>query len=215
MRQQRHSEELRKQILEITQEIILSEGIDAVSIRRVANELDYTAPIIYHYFRDKSQLLSCAIREGYTRMIEAMPQPDPELPPDERLCLAFKYSVDTAVKIPHAYRSFILNSSAELLAEATVVGPDGHKESPTLAVLIAALEDGVRLGIFAPCDTRQTAKVWWCATFGLFSRIIVEPDFPDEDREKLVQRTLEVLLSGISGANGSHALNNLRKLSAR
>jgi AcrR family transcriptional regulator len=200
MRQQRHSEELRKQILEITQKIIINEGVDAVSIRRVANELDYTAPIIYHYFRDKTQLLSCAIQEGYMRMIEALPQPDPALPPDERLRLSFKYSVDAAVKVPHAYRSFILNFSADLLAESSVVGPEGQNQSATLAVLKDALDDGVRLGLFASCDTLLTAKVWWSATFGLFSRIIVEPELPDNEREALIQRELDILLKGIKAA---------------
>jgi AcrR family transcriptional regulator len=197
MRQQRHSEELRKQILEITQRIILSEGIDAVSIRRVANELDYTAPIIYHYFRDKTQLLSCAIQEGYMRMLEALPQPDPSLPPDEKLRLAFKYSVDAAVKIPQAYRAFILNFSADLLAESSVVGPEGHNQSATLAVLKDALDEGVRLGLFADCDTLLTAKVWWTTQFGLFSRIIVEPELPEDEREALINRQLEILMNGI------------------
>jgi AcrR family transcriptional regulator len=200
MRQQRHSEELRKQILEITQKIIVSEGIDAVSIRRVANELDYTAPIIYHYFRDKTQLLSCAIQEGYMRMLEALPQPDPSLPPDERLRLAFKYSVDAAVKVPQAYRSFILNFSADLLAESNVVGPEGQEQSATLAVLKNALDDGVKLGLFGPCDTLLTAKVWWAATFGLFARIIVEPELPENEREALITRQLDILMNGIKAS---------------
>jgi AcrR family transcriptional regulator len=197
MRQQRHSEELRKQILEITQRIILSEGIDAVSIRRVANELDYTAPIIYHYFRDKTQLLSCAIQEGYMRMLEALPQPDPSLPPDEKLRLSFTNSVEAAVKVPQAYRSFILNFSADLLAESHVVGADGANESRTLDSLKEWLDEGVQLGLFTDCDTLLTAKVLWTAQFGLFSRIIVEPGLPSEERGALIGRQLDILMNGI------------------
>jgi AcrR family transcriptional regulator len=197
-RQQRYSEEVRGRIVEIAQKIILEEGIVALSVRRVAKEMDYSAPIIYHYFRDKTQLLSCAVQEGYQRILESVKQPDPGLPPDEVLRLSFRYFIESAMLVPHAYKSFILNYTSGLLAEEHVLTGSGESASLTLAKIIDLLEAGVKAGIFAPCDVSLTAKVCWITMFGLFHRLIVEPDVPVDEREALINRHLDVMIRGIS-----------------
>ncbi len=151
-RQRRQAEDLRNKILEISQRIVLDEGIEALSIRRVAKEMDYTAPIIYHYFRDKSELLSCTVREGYRKILESIELPEPGLPPDEEMRISFRNFIDSAMLIPNAYRSFILQTSSDLLVESTILGKGAINESPTLAGLVAQLNKGIELGIFAPCN---------------------------------------------------------------
>ncbi|MDR1664749.1 MAG: TetR/AcrR family transcriptional regulator [Clostridiales bacterium] len=197
-RQQQHAEELRSRILAIAQQIILEEGLDAVSIRRLATELDYSVPVIYYHFRDKSELLSCAIREGYRNILNSVKQPEPGLPPDEDLRVSFKYFIESAMLVPRAYKSFILNVSSELLAESSVIGDGGEEQSPTLAKIISTLEAGIKVGLFAPCDVKLTAKACWSAMFGLFFRLIVEPDIPVAERDMLIQRHLDIMLKGIS-----------------
>ncbi len=197
-RQQRHSEEIRNRILDITQQIILEEGIDAVSIRRISTEMDYTPPIIYHYFRDKNQLLACAIREGYQKILASVKPSDSDLPLDEELRVSFKNFVDSAMLVPQAYKSFILNFSSELLAETSVLGKSDCKKSPTLSKIISTLEAGIETGLFSPCDVQLTAKACWSAMFGLFFRLVVEPNISPEEREALIERHLDILLRGIA-----------------
>jgi AcrR family transcriptional regulator len=197
-RQKRHSDELRNRILETAQRIILEEGVDALSVRRVAKEIDYTAPVIYQFFRDKSQLLSCAVKEGYRKILESAAPTPAGLTPDEELRMSFKNFIDRAMLIPSAYRAFILQTSSELLAETSVLGKDGDEKSSTLASVISNLETGIEMGIFKPCDVQLTAKVCWSAMFGLFFRLLVEPEISAEEREKLLQRHFDVIMGGIS-----------------
>ncbi len=197
-RQRRQAEDLRNKILEISQRIVLDEGLEALSIRRVAKEMDYTAPIIYHYFRDKNELLSCCVREGYKKILESVELPEPGLPPDEEMRISFRNFIDSAMLIPNAYRSFILQTSSDLLVESTILGKGALRESPTLAKLVSQLEDGIELGIFAPCNVRLTSRVLWTANFGLFFRLIVEPELSQDEREALVNRHLDITMKGLA-----------------
>ncbi len=196
-RQERHSEELRGHILEVAEKIILDEGADALSIRRVAKELEYSVPVIYYYYRDKNQLLAAAIQEGYRKILASVKQPAPGLPPDEELRLSFQYFIESAMLVPHVYQSFLLSATAELLMDNAILGTDAEDRSPTLAKIISTLEAGIDMKIFAPCDVLLTAKVCWSAMFGLFSRMIVEPEISPEERQALIQRCFAVLLNGI------------------
>ncbi|MDR1690028.1 MAG: TetR/AcrR family transcriptional regulator [Clostridiales bacterium] len=197
-RQRRHSEELRGRILENAQEIILEEGIEALSVRSVAGKMGYTAPIIYHYFRDKNELLSCAIREGYRKILACAAPVEAGLTPDQELRVSFKNFIDAALQVPHAYKSFILNFHSELLAENFVLSRSESDESQTLAKVISTLTAGVEAGVFAPCDVQLTAKIFWSSMFGLFVRLIVEPHVSQDEREALIERQFEVLIKGIS-----------------
>jgi len=53
-RQQQHSEEVRNRILDIARRIVTDEGVEALSVRRITKEMDYSAGIVYHYFESKS-----------------------------------------------------------------------------------------------------------------------------------------------------------------
>jgi AcrR family transcriptional regulator len=197
-RQMRHSEDMRGRILETTQRIISEEGIDAVSIRRVADDMGYTSAILYHYFENKGQLLSCAVYEGYKKILASVEPPESGLSPADDLRASFKNFVDSAMRVPNEYKAFILNYSSGFLAEISVLDEDGHKKSPTLAKIVSTLERGVETGELTPCDVELTAKILWSAMFGLFFRFVVERDITQGQRDALIQRQLDVLMNGIA-----------------
>jgi len=63
---QRLKEETRANILEAALKIGKKEGWQALSMRKIADEIEYTAPIIYEYFSNKEALLSEVTKKGYT-----------------------------------------------------------------------------------------------------------------------------------------------------
>lgn len=71
----RLKEETRNNILSAALKIGKQEGWQALSMRKIADEIEYTAPIIYEYFANKDALLSELTRKGFTilslRMQEA------------------------------------------------------------------------------------------------------------------------------------------------
>jgi AcrR family transcriptional regulator len=62
----------RERILEAALEIADAEGIDALSMRRLAQELDVWPMSVYRYFQDKDALLDAMAADGFDRVSEPL-----------------------------------------------------------------------------------------------------------------------------------------------
>ncbi|MDO3642167.1 MAG: TetR/AcrR family transcriptional regulator [Mucilaginibacter sp.] len=65
---QRLKEETRCNILEAALQIVKEEGWQALSMRKIADVIEYTAPIIYEYFDNKDAILLELTRQGYLKL---------------------------------------------------------------------------------------------------------------------------------------------------
>lgn len=70
----RQKEETRCNILSAALEIGQQEGWQALSMRKIADKIEYTAPIIYEYFSNKDDLLTELTKKGYTLLSVEMQQ---------------------------------------------------------------------------------------------------------------------------------------------
>src|ERR1700754_742526 len=61
----RLKEETRTNILDASLQIVKEEGWNALSMRKIADVIEYTAPIIYEYFSNKEAILLELTRQGF------------------------------------------------------------------------------------------------------------------------------------------------------
>ncbi|MFY0255487.1 TetR/AcrR family transcriptional regulator [Chitinophaga sp. 30R24] len=66
---QRLKENTRSNILKAALHIVKQEGWPALSMRRIAEEIDYTAPVIYEYFTGKESLMAELSNTGYQLLV--------------------------------------------------------------------------------------------------------------------------------------------------
>lgn len=64
----RLKEETRINILKAALEIVQTEGWQALSMRKIADAIEYTAPIIYEYFANKEAIILELTRQGYLKL---------------------------------------------------------------------------------------------------------------------------------------------------
>ncbi len=69
----RAQSETRARILDAARRIYVEQGYDAVSMRGVARQLEFTAQAIYNYFSSKEELFRALAEEGVERLYEAHP----------------------------------------------------------------------------------------------------------------------------------------------
>jgi AcrR family transcriptional regulator len=62
---QRLKDETRMNILDASLQIVKEEGWQALSMRKIADAIEYTAPIIYEYFANKEAILLELTRKGF------------------------------------------------------------------------------------------------------------------------------------------------------
>src|SRR5437762_7273193 len=78
----RLKEDNRVNILTAALQIVKDEGWQALSLRKIADKIEYTAPIIYEYFANKEAILKELTRQGYCLLFNKLKeakdgQPDP------------------------------------------------------------------------------------------------------------------------------------------
>ncbi|WP_212004088.1 TetR/AcrR family transcriptional regulator [Chitinophaga sp. HK235] len=68
----REKEQVRKNILDAALEIIIEEGCLALSMRKIADRIEYAAATIYEYFANKDTILAELTGQGYTLLANAV-----------------------------------------------------------------------------------------------------------------------------------------------
>jgi AcrR family transcriptional regulator len=82
----RLKEETRCNILEASLEIVKEDGWQALSMRKIADKIEYTAPIIYEYFANKEAILMELTKKGYYLLTEKLKEAnDSHDTPDDQL----------------------------------------------------------------------------------------------------------------------------------
>ena len=67
-RRQKEKEEIKKSILDAARKIAAEEGWNALTIRKIADEIEYTPPIVYEYFENKEDLIREIIDVGFVKL---------------------------------------------------------------------------------------------------------------------------------------------------
>lgn len=64
-RRQRQKEEVRNGILQAARNMVQEEGWQALSIRKIADAIEYSVPVIYDHFENKDAIMEEFVREGF------------------------------------------------------------------------------------------------------------------------------------------------------
>src|SRR6516164_3602292 len=56
-RKERERASVREQILDAARDMFVQDGVEAVTMRAIAQRIEYSAPVIYSHFADKHALL--------------------------------------------------------------------------------------------------------------------------------------------------------------
>jgi AcrR family transcriptional regulator len=73
-RMERLKAEVHKDILDAAMNIVKNDGCEALSIRKIANSIEYSAPIIYSYFLNKEAVLIELGKRGFSLLINSIKQ---------------------------------------------------------------------------------------------------------------------------------------------
>ncbi|MEP7286709.1 MAG: TetR/AcrR family transcriptional regulator [Chloroflexota bacterium] len=82
-RKDRERQQLKQNILDATRSIALHDGWQAVTIRKVADRIEYSPPTIYEHFASKEDILVELMRQGFQILFQELDKlrettPDPE-----------------------------------------------------------------------------------------------------------------------------------------
>ncbi|WP_233356027.1 TetR/AcrR family transcriptional regulator [Henriciella aquimarina] len=172
---------MREAILDAAERVFADEGEAGLSIRRIADEIDYSPAAIYKYFGSKDELVDILKEAFFGRILQSVhnivDKSEP-FPVRARHCLAGY--VCKALEKPHHYAAAfagesITDRSPEKLAEMA----DSNRVK-AFAVLTGIVTEGIETGHFRPdLPPSDTAKSVWASLHGLAMMFAHFEAFPD------------------------------------
>lgn len=197
-RQLRKQDEIRKAILEAARNIISQEGLQGLSIRKITNDIGYSPAIIYHYFKDKNEIVETFVNEGFGRIMAAVSSVKRnEREPEKEIKEIFTSYIKMSLEFSEEYKAVMLSDDPTILQRTGLLGEGISKDSPTMQRLCETIERGMTKGRFAPTDLELTAQIIWTATFGLIIKLIVEKNVSQEQLERLIEHHFELMFKGL------------------
>ena len=199
-RRARQKQLLRQQILDAARELLVREGYDQLSMRRVADRIDYSPTAIYLHFKDKQELVFSLCEESFARLVRELETLADEYPdPLVRLRKGMERYVAFGLKNPNHYLpAFVLPPPADLdvKRQQAMLSPDSNGMR-ALATLRDTIADGVRAKQLRKVDPEVAARATWAALHGITSLLIVHEHFPWGDRNKVIQNLVDSLVDGL------------------
>jgi hypothetical protein len=100
----REKADMKARILDAALNIAIKDGLQAVTIRRISQTIEYTTSIVYQHFESKDKLLSELTNSGFrTLYLEGMKVLSEDLTPQEQLLKLSLVSWDFACKNTELY----------------------------------------------------------------------------------------------------------------
>ena len=103
-RRLRQREEARRAILDGTESLLVEDGYEGFSMRRLAERCGYTAPTVYYYFGDKQGLLDALLEQRMAGLLQRLRRVPASEDPVERIRWLFLAFVRFGIKNPTHYR---------------------------------------------------------------------------------------------------------------
>ena len=156
----------RARILEAAERLLRTEGIAALSTRRVASEVGVTAMAMYRHFRDKDALLQALIAAGFARwearLADAVTTPSAR----GKIVNAIAAYRDFALREPRSFELMFL-----VPRPGIPLAPESLRATPSssFTAVIAAVQTCMADGELVAGDPSQTILMVWALAHGLLA----------------------------------------------
>jgi AcrR family transcriptional regulator len=193
----------REEILAAAKAILIEDGYEGVSIRKVAARIGISSTAIYLYFKEKDELLDSVCHDVFAELV---PQMDAllaaEQPPLDRMRRGLALYLRFALAHPDEYRVVFLtrrpNTGWDHRAPLHYVDRWGHARVNLFMYLAAGLRMCMEAGAIRAGDPMTMAETVFAAQHGLLALLILAPEQKWSPADELIDDTVELILRGLA-----------------
>ena len=202
-RQERDREAVRQSILDAARELFIKDGFEQVSIRKIAERVEYSPAAIYGYFPSKDDIFFALAEDGFRLMYGDQRSLDAldELPPLERVRRLFWRFYVFSCEHPEYFSLMFVDRSVPRIGREYERLKFAREGKQLLLSHIAAAVDCGDL----PSTTSLEAvlHVVSCGLVGV-AAMRLSDRLPAEAADALAQDVLSVMLAGLRIAPPTH-----------
>ena len=194
-----HHGDLRRVLLETAAAMIDEDGVDAISMRKLAARAGVSRTAAYHYFPNKQEMLFAVAMDGFLRQIEAMDIASSEGGLREQLSRFLRSYVKFSTDNPEYYE-LMLGGNLWRTGQATgELRKTGDKAFRNLRKQVAKWQE---FGFVDPeADKLRITQVVWCSAHGI-SRLIIDGVYVHRTTmDAICDATVDALVGGIAAGS--------------
>lgn len=189
---QRIKEETRNNILEAACEIVQEDGWQALSMRKIAEKIEYTAPIIYEYFANKEGILLELTRQGNVLLLSNLKAAKAtQATPEAQLEAMWVAYWDFAFENTHLY---------QLMFGVDMSCCDQVKALPEAEAATKLINDAIRAIMTNPTDNMVCRRYYtfWSVIHGLISINLVRKATNPELNQQILKDAIQGIIRTIN-----------------
>jgi AcrR family transcriptional regulator len=189
-RKERDKVEMRDKILQSAHKLFLDRGFEEVSIRNIAEAIEYSPATIYLYFKDKDEIFYALHGEAFKIFNQHMETLATVSAPFERLIAMGEEYMRFAQEHPKYYEIMFITESPMDCEENQDKWQEGQR---ALQFLESILRECQSTGRFKEMDPQVLAFSIWSYMHGMCSLWLRQRVrcYPVEDRERIINQSFE------------------------
>lgn len=170
-RRERERSETREKILDAARELFISEGYEGVSMRKVAEKIEYSATALYVHFKDKEDLFHELCQQDFARLAEVFQSSNMPVDPVERLKQIGRTYVEFGLRFPNHYKLMFMTPHPPAALNEEDKEIKGNPEVDAYAFLKFTVQQAIDGGRFRDDlrDAELLSQTLWAAVHGVIS----------------------------------------------
>jgi AcrR family transcriptional regulator len=203
-RREREREEVRTKILDAARELFATEGYDSVTMRKVAEKVEYSPTAIYLHFADKDALLRELCEVDFLTLAKQFQRIAKVEDPVERLRRIGLAYTEFAIDHPNHYRMMFMTPHPRYEANPEHLARRGNPEEDAYAFLVATVKEAIEKKRLLPSlkDAELVAQIVWAGVHGVISLQMAKCNDPWIDwkpLKKTAALAIDTMIKGLEG----------------
>lgn len=189
-----HQQALRQGILDDASNLLLQEGLQALSMRRIAQMVGCSTTVLYTTFGSKQGLVNELYLKGFAMLCQALEA----VPKSDNL-------LEYLITLGQAYRVFALANSTYYAVMFCQTSPEFtptksyiQQSWSSFALLVSTVQACIDVEIFAEDDSQEIAKMLWAVVHGRVGLELTGHFTDSASATERFNRTIRTTLSGLT-----------------
>lgn len=192
-RRDRQKSVLRGEILEAARELFVKHGYESVSMRKIAEKIEYSPTTIYLYFKDKSELITAICEETFARLNKRINKVVETAPgPVEAIKAGLLAYIEFGLKHPNHYKMVFLMPPEDRKKEF-----EQSAGFQCYQALCRSVQAGMDTGKIAKGDVMAVSQALWAAAHGVTALLVTHKHLPWIEHSKLARMVVDSAVGGV------------------
>jgi AcrR family transcriptional regulator len=180
-RKERQKAEMRELILGAALRIIRDEVFAALTMRKIAEAIEYSPATIYLHFASRDDIALALVADGFAKLVAHMAPALREEEPLVRIEAIGRCYLDFAQREPETYRLIFMEDERFASPVMLALKESSDKSGDTaFSFLLDTVGELIDRGIYRPLNPQAVAALLWSSLHGIAALKISCPTYPFE-----------------------------------